>query len=93
MALEGDPVALRLCLERVLPVRRDRPVNLRFRTEIVTAGDAARAMSEILASVAQGELTPTEGQAVAGLIGGFVRTLEITQLEARIAALENEESQ
>jgi Family of unknown function (DUF5681) len=93
MALEGDPVAMRLCMERVLPARKDRPVNLRFRTEIVTASDAASAMAEVLAGVAGGELTPSEGQAVAGLIGGFVRTLETTQLEARIAALENEESQ
>ncbi len=27
MALAGDGVALRLCLERLLPARRDRPVS------------------------------------------------------------------
>jgi hypothetical protein len=31
MALCGDPVALRLCLERVCPPRRDRPVNFNLR--------------------------------------------------------------
>ncbi|HWN80221.1 MAG TPA: DUF5681 domain-containing protein [Bradyrhizobium sp.] len=27
MALDGDPVALRLCLDRLCPPRRDRPVS------------------------------------------------------------------
>jgi len=27
LAKEGNPVALRLCLERLLPPRRDRPIN------------------------------------------------------------------
>ncbi|MGC2203149.1 MAG: DUF5681 domain-containing protein, partial [Stellaceae bacterium] len=28
LALEGDPMALRLCLERIIPPRRARPVQL-----------------------------------------------------------------
>jgi hypothetical protein len=31
MALDGDTVALRLCLERILPPRRERPVHLHCR--------------------------------------------------------------
>jgi hypothetical protein len=30
MALEGDITALRLCLDRVLPARKDRPVTFRL---------------------------------------------------------------
>lgn len=35
-----------------------------------------------------GELTPTEGAKVMGLVDSFRRTLEVTELEARVAALE-----
>ncbi len=28
MALAGDPAALRICIDRVLPPRRDRPVSI-----------------------------------------------------------------
>lgn len=27
MAKDGDPVALRLCLDRLIPVRKDRPIT------------------------------------------------------------------
>jgi len=49
-------------------------------------------MSSILAAVASGDLTPIEGQAVAALLEAFRKTLELAQLEQRIAALENRET-
>jgi hypothetical protein len=86
-ALEGDVTALRLCLERVAPVRKDPPVT--FDLPLMTsAGDAAQAAGAILGAVAAGELTPAEGAHVMALVETFRRTLETTELEARIAALE-----
>jgi hypothetical protein len=46
-ALEGDSVALRLCLERIVPPRRDRPISFRL-PPIQAAADAAKAMAAIL---------------------------------------------
>ena len=37
-----------------------------------------------------GELTPSEGAAVMHLIDSFRRTLETSELEARVAALEGQ---
>ena len=67
MALEGDATALRLCLERIAPPRKDAPVSFAL-PPMQSAGDAAKAAGAVLGAVAEGELTPTEGAHVMGLI-------------------------
>lgn len=86
-ALEGDPTALRLCLERIAPPRRDAPVQFDL-PRMETACDAAKAAGAVLEAVALGELTPTEGAHVMALVETYRRTLETTELEMRITALE-----
>jgi Family of unknown function (DUF5681) len=49
-ALEGDPQALRLCLDRIVPPRKDRPISFAM-PKIGSAKDAAGAMAAILAAV------------------------------------------
>ena len=87
LALGGDTTALRLCLERIAPPRRDAPVNFDL-PPMETARDAAKAAGAVLGAVAEGELTPGEGASLMALVEGFRRTLETTELEARVAALE-----
>lgn len=87
MALEGDTAALRLCLERIAPPRKDSPVAFTL-PPMRGAQDAAQAAAAIVEAVALGELTPTEGAHVMGLVDAYRRTLEITEIEARVAALE-----
>ncbi len=87
LAKAGDVTALRLCLERIAPVRRDAPVTFDL-PDMVTAGDAAKAAAAILSGVAAGDLTPDEGGQVMGLIELYRRTLETTEIEARLTALE-----
>ena len=89
MALAGDSVALRLCLDRIAPPRKDSPVTFLL-PRMATAHDAAQAAGAVLEAVALGELTPTEGAQVMGLVDAFRRTLEVTELEARVAALEGQ---
>ena len=91
MALDGDGAALRLCLERIAPPRRDAPVTFDL-PRMETARDAAKAASTVLEAVALGELTPTEGAHIMALVETFRRTLEMTELEARVAALEGEDN-
>lgn len=88
MALEGDTTALRLCLERIAPPRRDAPVTFDL-PRMETAVDAANAAGSVLDAVAQGELTPTEGAHVMALVETFRRTLEMTALEARLTKIES----
>jgi len=88
-ALEGDTTALRLCLERIAPPRRDAPVTFDL-PRMETARDAAKAAGAVLGAVADGDLTPTEGAHIMALVETYRRTLETTELEARVAALEGE---
>ena len=87
MALGGDTTALRLCLERIAPPRKDAPVQFDI-PPMQSAADAARAAGAVLDAVADGELTPTEGAHIMGLVEGYRRTLETSELEARVVALE-----
>jgi hypothetical protein len=87
MALDGDGAALRLCLERIAPPRRDAPVQFDL-PRMETARDAAKAAGAVLEAVANAELTPTEGAHIMGLVETYRRMLETTELEARVAALE-----
>src|SRR6266700_889628 len=88
-ALEGDMAALRLCLDRLLPPRRERPITFDL-PKIESAKDAQAASSAILAACAAGDLSPGEATAVMDLVSTYVRTLEATELEARLSALEKE---
>ena len=87
MALEGDTTALRLCLDRIAPARKDAPIAFEL-PQINSAQEAAQAASAILSEVASGTITPLEGVTVMGLVEQFRRTLETSELEARIEALE-----
>jgi hypothetical protein len=87
MALSGDGAALRLCLERIAPPRKDAPVTFAL-PPMQSAQDAARAAAAVLAAVADGDLTPTEGAHIMGLVETYRRTLETSELESRLVALE-----
>ena len=56
LAIEGDPTALKLCLERILAPRRERVVRFAL-PPIESAADIARAMGAITTAVAEGALT------------------------------------
>jgi hypothetical protein len=86
-ALEGDMVAMRLCLERVLPPRRDRPVAFEL-PKIESANDVPVAARAILSACAAGALSPGEAAEIIGLLSTYARMFEDTEIEARMAALE-----
>ncbi len=88
MALEGDSAALRLCIERIAPARKDAPVQFEL-PKMESAADATDGASAVLSAVSQGELTPAEGAHVMALIETYRRTLETTEIERRITDLEN----
>ena len=79
--------ALRLCLDRIAPPRRDAPVTFAL-PPIQTASDAAKAAGAVLDAVALGDLTPLEAAQIMGLIESYRRTLETCEIEARVVALE-----
>ena len=86
-ALEGDSIALRLCMDRIAPPPKDAVVTLSMPT-MSNALDAAEAAGSVLRAVSEGAITPTEATRVMGLIDSYRRTLELTEIEERLLALE-----
>jgi len=88
-AKSGDPTAMRLCIERLIPVRKGRPVTFNL-PQIETAADVAGALGTIAEAMAAGELTPDEAGAAAGVIEAKRRAIETVEHEERIRKLEEE---
>jgi hypothetical protein len=91
-ALKGDPVALRLCLERMAPRPRDSAVVFEL-PKLETAADAVAAMAAVLDGVANGRLTPSQAGEIAKIVDSTRRSLEATDFEARLAELEQQAQQ
>lgn len=86
-ALEGDTVALRLCLERLVPPRKDSPITIEL-PSITTAADVVAASAAVLTAVGAGEISPDEAGRVMTLLTAHRAIVEAGDLERRIAALE-----
>jgi len=87
-AKKGDSFALRFCLDRIVPPRRDRPVNFSI-PDLKSAGDAGKAMAAITSGVASGELTPNEAAELSRVIEAYVKAIETSEIERRLKALED----
>jgi hypothetical protein len=86
-ARDGDMTAARIVLDRIVPARRDSPVAFAL-PPLKSAEDAAVAMGAILEAVSHGELTPGEAGDIGRLLDTFTHTLEATEFEERLRALE-----
>ncbi len=89
MALQGDPVALRLCMDRLLAPRREPPAKFRL-APVTTAGEVAAAVDAVLQAVAAGRLTPAEGERIAAILEGRRRVIETEEHERRLQKLESQ---
>jgi len=87
LALSGDAASLRLCIERILPPRKDRTVSVEL-PPLNGGADAARAMGALIAAVAEGTITAREAEQLTSLVETYRRTLETAELADRVAALE-----
>jgi hypothetical protein len=87
MALAGDVFALRLCLDRMMPVRRERSLTLQLPAP-ATAQDITAGFEKVVEALAHGELTPSETSALAELLESARKALETTELARRIEELE-----
>jgi hypothetical protein len=87
LALQGDGPALRLCLDRIAPVRKDAPLTFEL-PPITTAADTVTASSSLMAAVAGGEVTPDEAGRVMALLTAHRSLVEASEIERRLEALE-----
>jgi len=87
LAKAGDMQALRLCMDRLAPPRKDSPVAFNL-PNMSTVGDAVLAMGSLLKAVAEGDLTPTEAADLTRMVQAFAKIIETAEFEERIQKLE-----
>ncbi len=87
LALDGDHVALRLCLDRVIAPRRERGVAFTM-PPVNGAADLAGAMAALAGAAAQGMITPGEAAQLSQVVETYIRAIETTDLERRLRVVE-----
>lgn len=89
LACAGDTAAIKLCLERVLPAIRPQtvPVTLAAANEAHTLAEKAQAVAN---ATTTGEISPDEAASLLNVLGGVAKIVEVTELETRLSALEEE---
>ena len=88
LALVGDPTAMRLCIERVLPACRERAVKFAL-PPIESAADIAAAMKAVTSALAEGAITPGEAATIAAVVDNFVRAIETSDFDRRLQLMED----
>jgi hypothetical protein len=82
-ALAGDMLAMKLCLERVLPPCQERPVTFSLpslaavgngKIDEPSPQNVSRAMNAVTTALACAEIAPDEAATIAGVYATFVRT-------------------
>ena len=76
LALGGDVTALRLCLDRVIPPRREQPLDFEIR-ELTCIADAVGAIADIVAATARGGIVLSEAMEFARLIELYVKASDV----------------
>lgn len=84
----GDMVAIRLCLDKVLPAIKGAPMPALEMPELKTAGDIPIYFGAINEFLAAGELTEGELSALLNVVEKFRQSIDFAELEQRIEALE-----
>jgi hypothetical protein len=87
LAKMGHDVAMRLCVERMLPPRRERPVPLAL-PRIETDADARHAVADVIEALAEGEVAPKEAEQVLRTIAGAAVILQSSEVAARLSRIE-----
>jgi F0F1-type ATP synthase gamma subunit len=88
LAKAGEIAALRMCLDRLVPARKDEPVVFEL-PPLDKPADSVAAAATVVAAVAAGELTPSEAADLAKVIDVYVGALETKGFDERLAKLES----
>ena len=87
LAKGGDLTAIRICMDRLCPPRKDRHVTFEM-PKLEKAADAVMAAAAIVDAVAAGDLTPSEAAELSRVVNAYATTLEAADFDARLRKLE-----
>jgi len=86
MALDGDLTCLRICLERLVPPKKETQIEIDC-PDIGAITDIPKLFAVLTAKLREG-ITPTEARTVIDLAEAARKSLAVAELEQRIGALE-----
>jgi Family of unknown function (DUF5681) len=89
LALAGDPIALRFCMSRLVPVPKDRPIDLDF-GPVGTLPQITAALPMITQAICEGRLTPNEGETLTKILATQSQLIAFQELRDRVAQLTEE---
>jgi hypothetical protein len=79
--------AAKIILDRLVPIRRGRPVPLNF-PAVVGAADLLEAQRVLIQALAEGEVTAEEAAAVSSVLESQRKMIETEELATRLQRLE-----
>jgi hypothetical protein len=85
LAEAGDVGMLKFLLGRILP--RERLIKLEL-PRLDFADDAVEALGGIMRAVSEGEISPTEGAALATLVKSYTEAIDMADVVKRLDSLE-----
>lgn len=87
-AKEGNLQAAKIILDRLLPPRKDRLINIKLPL-IKDSSDALEALRIICFAVGNGEITPLDGEALSKIVEIQTKNMELYDFEKRLQAIED----
>jgi hypothetical protein len=88
-AKEGDLMAVKLILDKLIPNARERRLSIKL-PQVDGAANFPAVLAKVLDLVGSGELTPGEGHTMTAMLEAYRKGVELADIEARVAALEKE---
>jgi hypothetical protein len=92
MAFQGNTVALRLAVERVCPPKREDRIRLQL-PDLRSPDGPAGAFAGVLAALSEGRISVEHSLMVCDMIYQYAKTIGNGQLEGRLAALEQRQTE
>lgn len=89
LALAGNVACLKTAIERIVPVCKSKPVSLPDMPRIDSVADASELTAYVIDAIAEGQLSPVEGEIISRACERHLKALEVRDLESRLSALEN----
>ena len=87
LAKLGDDLAMRLCVERMMAPRRERPAPLKL-PRIESDADARRASADIIEALCEGEITPKEAEHLFRAVAGATVIMQSSDIATRLQRME-----
>jgi len=88
LALAGNVACLKTAIERIVPVCKSKPIILPDMPRIESIADASKLTGYVIDSVADGKISPVEGEILSRSCERHLKALEVRDLEQRLVELE-----